>query len=169
MTVCGDFPVASQRVRCHAHVVAYVNGPNGKRFCTTHDVEFPLTRSCPQCAGPARLNLRDEDGQKVDPFPELTAALGPLIAENRQMAGRYRAIAESFASGSSTGESAIPPNATAAAAMYRLEAMQVREAHDKMITLADWRRVAALEERKRWSARPPANTPGPDAKAAEVH
>lgn len=142
-------------------------GP-GKKLCTDHDVEFPSTRSCPKCAGPARLNLRDEDGEKVDPFPELTAALSPLIAENRQMAERYRGIAEEFA-GRADGDAKVPPNATAAAAMYRLEAAQIREAHDKMITLADWRRIAALEERRRWSARPPADAPGVGAKEAEVH
>lgn len=51
MTVCGDFPVASQRVRCHAHDVAYVNGPNGKRLCTKHDEEFDAPHQCPKCLG----------------------------------------------------------------------------------------------------------------------
>lgn len=111
------------------------------------------------------MNARDEDGAKIDPFPDLTAAMSPLIAENRQMAERYRGIAEEFAG---KVPSTVQPSATAAAAMYRLEAAQIREAHDKMITLADWRRVHALEERRRWSAVRPVDAMGA-AKEAEVH
>lgn len=153
----------------HAYDVWTSAGP-GKKLCTDHDVEFPSTRSCPQCAGPARLNLRDKDGEKIDPFPELTAALGPVMAENRIMAERYAAIAKMFTDG---GESrGIQPNATAAAAMYRLEAQRVDRVHDDLRLLANWRRTAALEERRRWSERPPADAPGVGAaksKEAEVH
>ncbi len=145
------------------------SGP-GKKSCTEHTVEFPSTRSCPQCAGPARLNLRDENGEKVDPFPELTAALGPVMAENRIMAERYAAIAKAFADGDEAH--GITPNPTAAAAMYRLEAQRIDRVHDDLRLLANWRRTAALEERRRWSERPPATAPGIGAaktKEAEVH
>ena len=47
------------------------SGP-GQKSCTQHDVTFAATRSCPQCAGPARLNQLDDNGDRVDPFPEPT-------------------------------------------------------------------------------------------------
>lgn len=145
------------------------SGP-GEKSCTLHDVTFAATRSCPKCVGPARLNLRDATGDQVDPFPELTAALGPQIAENRLMAERYRLVGDTFCNGDA--ERGITPNPTAAAAMYRLEAQRIDRVHDDLRLLANWRRTAALEERRRWSERPPATAPGIGAaktKEAEVH
>lgn len=150
------------------------SGP-GEKSCTLHDVTFAATRSCPKCVGPARLNLRDATGDQVDPFPELTAALGPQIAENRLMAERYRLVGDTFCNGDA--ERGITPNPTAAAAMYRLEAQRVDRAHLRIELLAEHRRVAALAERKSWSRSDPAERPGivPDKPAptpsdeGEVH
>ena len=150
------------------------SGP-GQKSCTQHDVTFAATRSCPQCAGPARLNQLDDNGDRVDPFPELTAALGPQIAENRLMAERYRAIGDTFCNGDA--DRGLVPSPTAAAAMYRLEAQRVDRAHLRIELLAEHRRVAALAERKSWSRSDPAERPGivPDKPApapsdeGEVH
>lgn len=43
--------------------MGYINGPNGKRLCTAHDVEFDPPHQCPKClrahAAPARSSSLD--------------------------------------------------------------------------------------------------------------
>lgn len=51
----------------HAYVVGYINGPNGKRLCTAHDVEFDPPHQCPRCL-------------KAHAAPPRSPSLDPAIA-----------------------------------------------------------------------------------------
>lgn len=139
-----------------------------QKLCTRHGEEFLATRSCSQCAGPARLNRLDANGERVDPFPELTAALSPSISEAEHLADEFAAVEQQAREGGAW---------TAAAAYGRLRLAAKSQAWTKRELLAEWRRIAALEERRKWSRQDPREAPGigapaqpaSDAAKGEVH
>lgn len=114
-------------------------------FCTDHaGQEWPTegAKTCQVCPGPRRLNRRDASGEPVDPFPELTAAFAPQIADLATFEAHCAAREEACADA---------PTAAVAYARLRLSAKALR--FERIEKLAEHQRVARLEERRAWSAR----------------
>lgn len=81
----------------HAYDVGYINGPNGKRLCTAHDVEFDPPHQCPKCR---RAKPVASQGN-----PTMAPIISAAISEEVTM---FESIAEEYADIAATvvGESA---------------------------------------------------------------
>ena len=109
------------------------------------------------------MNRRAATGERADPFPELTAAMQPALDKLDALESHFADQEQAAVDGG---------NLTAGAAYGRLQLSAAVERIGIDRELAEHRRVAALEERRAWSKRPPSDEPGigaPPAEDVEVH